>query len=83
MKMLLLPSFLIAWTLCTARVFSSTEVVKAPQDLVNGQSGAEILDANVVTVRSLSIYLYCLEFTCNVWSNISEHSFLLKGSSTF
>ena len=58
MKMLLLPSFLIAWTLCIARVFSATEVVKAPQDLVSGHSSSEILDANVVTVRSLSIYLH-------------------------
>lgn len=56
MKMLLLPSFLIAWTLCIARVLSSTEVVKVPQDLVNGYSGSEMLDANVVTVRSLSTY---------------------------
>lgn len=80
--MLLLPSFLIVWTLCFTRVFSSSEVMKAPQDLVSGQSSFEILDANVVTVRSLSTYLHRLEFICTVWSNIWVHSVLQKDSST-
>lgn len=83
MKMLLLPSFLIVWTLSITSVFPSTEVVKESQDLVNSHSGSDILDDNVVTVRSLSIYLHCFEFICTVWSNIWVHSILRKDSSTF
>lgn len=68
--MLLPPSFLIVWTLSIACLLSSTYVMGEAQDLVQYRSGSDIADADVVTVRSLSIYLHCSESVRHAQSNI-------------
>ena len=68
--MLLSPSFLIVWTLSIACLLSSTDVMGEAQDLVQYRSGSDIADADVVTVRSLSIHLHFLESVRHAQSNI-------------
>ena len=72
---MLLPSAsMIIWALSIACIVSSNNVLGLSQDLTKYHSSVGIVDTDVVTVRSLLIYLQSLESVRHMLPNICKHS---------